>query len=49
MKAIVQDLKSTVAKTDATDIRAAFAADAGRSRNSAPASTTSRWIIRRPR
>lgn len=30
MKAIVQDLKSTVAKTDATDIRAAFAADAGR-------------------
>ncbi|CDZ44181.1 glucose-6-phosphate isomerase [Neorhizobium galegae] len=30
MQAIVQDLKSTVAKTDATDIRAAFAADSGR-------------------
>ncbi|MCQ1573512.1 glucose-6-phosphate isomerase [Neorhizobium galegae] len=30
MQAIVQDLKSTVAKTNATDIRAAFAADSGR-------------------
>jgi glucose-6-phosphate isomerase len=30
MQAVVQDLKSTVAKTDATDIRAAFAADSGR-------------------
>ncbi|WP_037079330.1 glucose-6-phosphate isomerase [Neorhizobium vignae] len=30
MQAIVQDLKSTVAKANATDIRAAFAADSGR-------------------
>ncbi|WP_105438583.1 glucose-6-phosphate isomerase [Neorhizobium sp. T25_13] len=30
MQAIVQDLKSTVAKTNATDIRAAFAADSSR-------------------
>lgn len=30
MQAIVQDLKATVAKTNATDIRAAFAADSGR-------------------
>jgi len=30
MQAIVQDLKSAVAKANATDIRAAFAADAGR-------------------
>ena len=30
MQAIVQDLKSTVAKTNATDIRASFAADSGR-------------------
>ncbi|CDZ26455.1 glucose-6-phosphate isomerase [Neorhizobium galegae] len=30
MQAIVQDLKAAVAKTNATDIRAAFAADSGR-------------------